>query len=114
MARPAAASNATRKAGLGRGNMRREPGLFFRSGDLDLAAMRAGDFGSDVETEAEALIRGPTVSAKEGLKQLSCDNVVNWVALVRDRKLESLFISRRANSDRPARSAVLYRVGDKV
>ena len=94
--------------------MQREACLFLRRGDLDLAAVRAGDFGSDVETEAEALVRRPTVSAKEGLKQPSCDNVINRVALVRDRKLESLFISRRPNSDRPAGSAVLYRVGDKV
>ena len=98
----------------GRGNMQREPCLFFRRGDLDLAAVCAGDLGSYVETEAEALVRRPTVSTKEGLKQLLCDNLIDRVALVRDRELESLFISRRPNSDRPAGSSVLYRVGDKV
>jgi hypothetical protein len=36
--------------------MQREPRLFLRRGDLDLAAVRAGDFGRYVETEAEALV----------------------------------------------------------
>jgi hypothetical protein len=94
--------------------MQREPCPFFRRGELDLAAVRAGNFGSYVETEAEALVRRPTVSAKEGLKQLSFDNVIDRVALVRDCKRESLFISRRLDTNRPAGSAVLHRVGDKV
>ena len=45
-----------------------------------LVPPRAGDFGSYVETEAEALVRRrPTVSAKEGLKQPLCDNLINRV-----------------------------------
>jgi hypothetical protein len=83
--------------------MQREPCLFFRRGDLDLAAVCAGDLGSYVETEAEALVRRPTVSAKEGLKELPFDNVINRIALVRDRKRESLFIGRRPDRiGRPA------------
>lgn len=45
--------------------------------------MRPRDFRSDVQTEAEALARRTTVSAKEGLKKLPHDNRVDGVAFVR-------------------------------
>jgi hypothetical protein len=71
--------------------------LLFRRSNFDLPAMSACDFGRDVEAETEASVR--RAAAKKRLKELSHDNWVDRLTLVRDRQLETLFIGGRQHAD---------------
>jgi hypothetical protein len=58
-----------------------------------------GDFGGDVEAQAEALVGRSTVPAKERQKELSNYGWVNRLTRIHDRQLEPSFISCRLHVD---------------